>query len=58
MQYRLNIRVSRETKDALDAIKHQGQSYDGVIRELLTLWHRIEDHKIAQRREETKGGNK
>jgi len=29
------IAISQRTKDALDSIKHPGQSYDGVIQELL-----------------------
>ncbi len=32
---RSSVSLSRTTKDALDSIKHAGQSYDGLIRELL-----------------------
>ncbi len=32
---RASVNLSRATKDALDSIKHTGQSYDGLIRELL-----------------------
>jgi len=32
------IGVSRRTKDDLDSIKHLGQSYDGLIRELIRFW--------------------
>ncbi len=32
------ISISRPTKVALDLIKHLGQSYDGLIQELVTLW--------------------
>jgi len=32
------IAVSRQTKDALVSIKHPGQSYDGVIQELVKFW--------------------
>ena len=35
------LRVSEETKHALDSIKHPGQSYDGLIQELLALWKKI-----------------
>lgn len=31
----VSIRVSRETHEALSRIKHPGQSYDSVIRELI-----------------------
>lgn len=30
-----SIAVSQKTKDALDLIKHPGQSYDGLIQELV-----------------------
>ncbi|GAI13692.1 unnamed protein product [marine sediment metagenome] len=32
------IAVRQQTKDALDLIKHPGQSYDGVIQDLLEFW--------------------
>lgn len=44
------IRVSSQTKDTLDAIKHPGQSYDGVIQELVEFWeqaHRVEEERRA-----------
>ncbi len=34
---RSSIGVSRKTKDALDAVKHVGQRYDGLIQELVWL---------------------
>lgn len=37
------IRVSGRTKDALDSVKHPGQSYDGMIQELIKLWQRREE---------------
>jgi hypothetical protein len=37
-QKRSNISVSQRTKDALDSIRHAGQSYDGVIQELTGFW--------------------
>jgi hypothetical protein len=39
------LRVSEETKHALDSIKHPGQSYDGLIRELFSLWKSINKDK-------------
>lgn len=30
-----DIRIRKETKERLDKLKHLGQSYDGVINELL-----------------------
>ena len=43
---RTTISISRETKDSLDSIKHTGQSYDGLIQELVRLWkkqHGVEE---------------
>jgi len=34
---RSSISVSRQTKDALDSLKHVGQSYDGLIQELVSF---------------------
>ena len=34
---RLSLSVSQQTKEDLDTIKHTGQSYDGVIQELIKL---------------------
>lgn len=30
-----DIRIRKETKEQLDKLKHAGQSYDGIIRELI-----------------------
>lgn len=35
---RAGVSVARETKGLLDTIKRPGQSYDGVIRELVICW--------------------
>lgn len=32
---RVTIAISQRTKDGLDAVKHPGQTYDGVIQELI-----------------------
>ena len=43
---RTTISISRETKDAIDTIKHTGQSCDGLIQELVRLWkkqHGVEE---------------
>ena len=34
----ITLAVKRETKEALDSIKHPGQTYDGVVQELVILW--------------------
>lgn len=35
---RTSIAISDQTKRRLDEIKHTGQSYDGLIQELVELW--------------------
>lgn len=37
---RVTIDVAQETKDGLDFIRRPGQTYNGVIQELLELWKR------------------
>ena len=39
---RTSIGLLRSTKEMLDQIKHQGQSYDGLLQELVSLWKKIE----------------
>ena len=42
---RESLWVSRETKGDLDSIKHPGQSYNGIIQELIKLWKKVEGKK-------------
>ena len=35
---RAPLNISRQTKDDLDSIKHSGQSYDGLIKDLIKFW--------------------
>ena len=35
---RTTIAILQQTKGGLDSIKHPGQSYDGVIQDLLEFW--------------------
>ena len=44
---RVSLSVSRETKAMLDSIKHTGQSYNGLLQELVTL---------RKKQSEVKGG--
>lgn len=37
---RTTISISQVTKEALDSIKHPGQSYDGLFQELVKLWQK------------------
>jgi len=43
---RATLSISKKTKALLDSIKHTGQSYEGLIQELIELWkkeHRLEE---------------
>lgn len=44
---RTTISISRATKDALDSIKHPGQSNDGLIQELVNLWQK--EHGVEEK---------
>jgi len=35
---RVSLSISSETKRMLDSVKHVGQSYNGLLQELVTLW--------------------
>ncbi len=35
---RATVNLSQTTKEALDSIKHSGQSYTALIRELIRFW--------------------
>ena len=37
---RVTVSISKETKEFLDSIKHTGQSYEGLIRELTLCWQK------------------
>ena len=53
---RSSISVSRDTKNALDSIKHEGQSYNGLIQELVKFvkekkseyWTRRREQRVAE----------
>lgn len=35
---RYTLNISRQTKEMLDSIKHTGQSYDGLIQDIVKYW--------------------
>ncbi len=39
-QKRVSLSISRETKVLLDSIKHPGQSYNGLIVEMVLFWEK------------------
>jgi len=43
---RASLSISKETKGLLDSIKHTGQSYNGLIQELVWLWKK--EHRLAE----------
>jgi len=45
---RNTISISQPTKQILDSIKHPGQSYDGLIQELIKLWEKENGAKISK----------
>jgi hypothetical protein len=47
---RASLSTSKETKGLLDSIKHTGQSYDGLIRELVMYWknNNWKKNKVAE----------
>ena len=42
---RTTIWVTSSTKAALDLIKHPGQSYDGLLQELMASWKKTHGQK-------------
>jgi len=48
---RVSLSISRETKAMLDSVKHTGQSYNGLLQELVIFWKK-------QRETEAKGGKR
>ena len=42
-----NIRLSSQTKAALDELRHPGQSYDGLLQELLAELKRLKEQDLA-----------
>ena len=51
---RASMNVSQRTKDTLDSIKHPGQSYDGLLQELIKFWKEKRGEYWTRRREQGK----
>jgi len=45
---RVTVSISRETKEFLDSIKHTGQSYEGLIRDLVMCWKRKQEGNVER----------
>lgn len=52
------ISISLETKNALNSIKHEGQSYNGLIQELVEFWEEKKDEYWTRRRKQRVGAGK
>jgi hypothetical protein len=46
---RVTVSISRETKELLDLIKHTGQSYEGLIQELVMCWREKQEAEGGKR---------
>ena len=46
---RTTVMIYRETKAVLDSIRHPGQSYEGVIQELIKLWKKEHEPEETSR---------
>ena len=40
MQEPVTIRIKKETRDRLHAVKNPGQSLDGIVTQLIDLWEK------------------
>ena len=45
------ISISQQTKDTLDSVKHAGQSYNGLIQELVNFWQEKKGLKWTEKKE-------
>jgi len=50
---RTTISILQQTKDALDSMKHPGQSYEGLIQELLQFWRDKKGEYWTRRQEQS-----
>ena len=50
-KHRVAVNLSSETKAALDALKHPGQSYNGFMKELIGFWRSEHGIEAAVERE-------
>ena len=50
MQRRAYISVNSRTKENLDSIRAPGQSYDGIVQQLIKLWNeQNKQNKVSDR---------
>lgn len=46
---RTTVMIHRQTKAVLDSIRHPGQSYEGVIEELIKFWKKEHEPEETSR---------
>ena len=42
------IAILERTKDGLNSVKHPGQTYDGVIQELIDSWKKVKEQEAVR----------
>lgn len=52
---RTPISISRQTKNSLLLLKRKGQSYDGLVQELVEFWKEKRGEYWTRRREKRRG---
>ena len=55
---RTTVSISCQTKEELDKLKHPGQSYDGLFKELLGFWVEEHEYKAIARKTDDRGAGK
>lgn len=55
-QGRATVSMSIQTKEELDGIKHTGQSYEGLLRDLVDFWQKAHPPKEAAPPGKKEGG--
>ncbi len=48
MQKAVSIRVKKETRDRLHAVKNPGQTLDGIITQLIDLWEKVKKQEAVR----------
>jgi len=44
-----SIRVRKETRDRLHAVKNPGQTLDGIITQLIDLWEKVKKEETVRK---------
>ena len=44
----VSIRIKKETRDRLHAVKNPGQTLDGIITQLIDLWEKVKKKEAVR----------